>query len=159
MKTSNKVLIALFFVANCGLLLAQDIGNSSMTPIDIAPVFPGGEDSLLNYVARRIVYPKAAKENKISGVVYVKFVVLSTGEVEDVQVQNGIGGGCNEEAIRVVQEMPIWNPGIMRGKNVKVHMTLPVRFVIPESDEKSKKKKRKMRKKKKKKKKMRKKNS
>lgn len=61
---------------------------------------------------------------------YVSFVVEPDGSVSDVNVLRGIGGGCDEEAVRVVKQMPAWKPGKQRNKPVRVHFTLPVRFTL-----------------------------
>ena len=71
-----------------------------------------------------------AKESGIQGMVYVTFVVERDGSITDVRVLRGIGGGCDEEAIRVVSAMPKWTPGKQRGKPVRVQYNLPVRFTL-----------------------------
>ena len=74
--------------------------------------------------------PAVAKDNGIEGKVYIKFVVNEDGSVSQAQVVRGIGGGCDEEALRVVKDMPKWKAGKQRGKNVKVWYTLPVYFKL-----------------------------
>jgi protein TonB len=76
-----------------------------------------------------IVYPKEAVADKVTGTVFVSFVVNADGSVSDVQVLKGIGSGCNEEALRVVQNMPNWLPGRQSGQPVAVRYSLPIRFV------------------------------
>ena len=71
-----------------------------------------------------------AKNAGISGKVYITFVVEKDGSITDVKVLRGIGGGCDEEAVRVVQSMPRWSPGKQRGKPVRVQYNLPVRFTL-----------------------------
>ena len=100
------------------------------TIVEQMPQFGGGESDLLNYLAKNIKYPQMAKESGISGIVYVTFVVNKAGQVADVRVLRGIGGGCDKEAIRVVKSMPVWKPGKQRGKAVSVQYNLPVRFVL-----------------------------
>lgn len=85
---------------------------------------------ILSYLAKNIKYPDAARENNIDGRVVVKFVVNEDGHVSDVQVVRGIGGGCDEEAVRVVSAMPNWKPGKQNGKAVKVFFTLPIQFKL-----------------------------
>jgi len=80
------------------------------------------------FLSKNLRYPEMAKENNIQGRVTVKFVVNEDGEVSDVQVVKGIGGGCDEEAKRVVQKMPKWKPGKQNGRPVKVYFTLPITF-------------------------------
>ena len=74
--------------------------------------------------------PGRSKDNGIEGKVYIKFVVNEDGSVSQAQVVRGIGGGCDEEALRVVKDMPKWKAGKQRGKNVKVWYTLPVYFKL-----------------------------
>lgn len=100
------------------------------TIVEEMPSFPGGEAKLFEYLGKNIKYPQIAKEAGISGVVYVNFVVGSSGNITDVKVLRGIGGGCDEEAVRVVKNMPDWKPGKQRGKPVKVSYNLPIRFSL-----------------------------
>lgn len=98
--------------------------------VESMPVFPGGEANLYKYLAENIKYPQMAKESGIQGRVFVTFVVERDGSVTDVRVLRGIGGGCDEEAIRVVKGMPRWTPGKQRGKSVRVQYNLPVKFTL-----------------------------
>jgi protein TonB len=100
------------------------------TIVEEMPSFPGGEAKLFEYLGKNIKYPQIAKEAGISGIVYVTFVVDSNGNITEVQVLRGIGGGCDEEATRVVKNMPKWQPGKQRGKPVKVRYNLPIRFSL-----------------------------
>ncbi|MCX6271023.1 MAG: energy transducer TonB [Bacteroidetes bacterium] len=100
------------------------------TVVEEMPSFPGGEESRLKFLQENIQYPQVAKESGISGTVYVSFVVDSKGRVADVKVLRGIGGGCDEEAIRVIKLMPSWNPGKQAGKSVRVQFTMPIRFTL-----------------------------
>jgi len=96
--------------------------------VESMPEFPGGESALENFLKNNIFYPKAARENHIQGTVYITFVVEKDGSLSDIKVLRGIGGGCDEEALRVVKLMPKWNPGKQNGKAVKVQYTLAVKF-------------------------------
>lgn len=100
------------------------------TVVESMPEFKGGMQLLYEYLGNNIKYPVMAKESGIQGKVYVTFVVERDGSITDVQVLRGIGGGCDEEAIRVVQSMPNWKPGKQRGKPVRVQYNLPVRFTL-----------------------------
>jgi TonB family protein len=100
------------------------------TVVEEMPSFPGGEESRLKFLQDNIVYPQVAKESGIQGTVYVSFVVDSKGRVTDVKVMRGIGGGCDEEAVRVVKMMPGWNPGKQAGKPVRVQFTMPIKFIL-----------------------------
>ena len=98
--------------------------------VEEMPSYPGGEQKLMEYVAKNIKYPQIARETGIQGRVYVNFVVEPDGSVSNVSVLRGIGGGCDEEAMRVVKNMPKWKPGKQRGKAVRVQYMLPVNFKL-----------------------------
>lgn len=94
------------------------------------PEFPGGTAKLLEYVRKNLKYPMMARESDIQGRVFVGFVVEKDGSISNVQVIRGIGGGCDEEAVRVVQSMPKFKPGKQRGNPVRVQYTLPIVFKL-----------------------------
>lgn len=96
--------------------------------VDKMPEFPGGQDSLYKYLGINLVYPPIAKDNKIEGVVYVRFIVDINGAISNVFVIKGIGGGCDEEAKRVISNMPNWTPGYQDEKPVKVQFEIPLNF-------------------------------
>ncbi|MCC6541005.1 MAG: TonB family protein [Flavobacteriales bacterium] len=100
------------------------------TIVEEMPSFPGGEAELFKYLGRTVKYPPMAQDAGITGVVYLTFVVDEHGKVKDPKVLRGIGGGCDEEAIRVVKAMPAWEPGKQRGKPVRVQYNLPIRFTL-----------------------------
>jgi len=98
--------------------------------VEEMPEFPGGDAALLQYIQSNIRYPTYAREAGIQGTVFVSFVVDENGNVRDVQVLKGIGGGCDEEAVRVIKSLPKFKPGKQRGKPVRVKMQVPIRFVL-----------------------------
>ena len=98
--------------------------------VEKMPTFPGGEQKLLEYIGKNVRYPLTARESGIKGRVFVSFVIELDGSVSNVKVLRGIGGGCDEEAIRVVKAMPKWKPGIQRGKAVRVSYLLPINFQV-----------------------------
>ncbi len=98
------------------------------TVVENEPEFPGGMEALYKYLAQNIKYPQLARENGITGKVYVTFVVERDGSIANPKVLRDIGGGCGAEAIRVVKSMPKWTPGKQRGKAVRVQFNLPVNF-------------------------------
>jgi len=100
------------------------------TIVEKMPEFPGGTEKLFRYLGKNIEYPPMAKDAGIKGKVYVTFVVDKDGSITDVKVLRGIGGGCDEEAIRVVKGMPKWSPGKQRGKSVRVQYNLPINFIL-----------------------------
>jgi protein TonB len=100
------------------------------TIVEEMPSFPGGDQALLEYMAKNTKYPPLARENGLQGIVVVTFVVDEKGNINNVQVLRGIGGGCDEEAIRVVKSMPAWKAGKQRGMPVRVQYNLPFRFTL-----------------------------
>lgn len=100
------------------------------TVVEEAPSFRGGDEARIRFLQENMKYPQMARESGIQGTVYVTFVVERNGSVTDVKVLRGIGGGCDEEAIRVIQAMPSWIPGKQRGKPVRVQFNMPIRFTL-----------------------------
>jgi protein TonB len=100
------------------------------TVVEEMPSFPGGDQELLKFMAENTKYPPLARENGLQGIVVVTFVVDERGRIDKVQVLRGIGGGCDEEAIRVVKAMPQWKSGKQRGMPVRVQYNLPFRFTL-----------------------------
>lgn len=83
-----------------------------------------------DYIDQEIIYPERCREEGISGRVYVQFVVKSDGSVDDIKVVRGINEELNEEAVRVVQSSPLWQPGKHKGKAVNVSYSFPVVFSL-----------------------------
>ncbi len=100
------------------------------TIVEDQPSFPGGDAALMKYLQENLKYPTMAREAGIQGTVFVTFVVEIDGNITDVRILRGVGGGLDEEAIRVVQSMPAWTPGRQRGQAVRVQFNLPIRFVL-----------------------------
>ena len=98
--------------------------------VEEMPSFPGGEGKLMEYVAKNIKYPQIARETGIQGRVFVGFVVEPDGSISNVKLLRGIGGGCDEEAMRVIKSLPKWKPGKQRGKPVRVSYQIPVLFKL-----------------------------
>ena len=107
--------------------------------VEKPPQYKGGQKALVQFLVDNIKYPEKARDEGISGTVYVDYIITETGKVTNVKVKRGIGGGCDEEAVRVISIMPDWQPGYAHGKAVKVAMTLPISFRLDESKEKEKK--------------------
>jgi protein TonB len=100
------------------------------TVVEAMPSFPGGDAARIKYLNANIKYPTIARESGIQGRVFVTFVVEKDGRVTDVKVLRGIGGGCDEEAVRVIKNMPKWVPGKQRGKSVRVQFNMPILFKL-----------------------------
>jgi len=108
----------------------EPVAEEIFTFVEEYPEFPGGDKALREYVVNAIKYPEVARTSGITGTVYVQFVVEKDGSISDVKVVRGIGGGCDEEAVRVVKSMPKWKPGKQRGQPVRVYFTLPIEFKL-----------------------------
>ncbi|MGL5229071.1 MAG: TonB family protein, partial [Bacteroidales bacterium] len=99
--------------------------------VEKMPVFPGGVNELLKFIAKNVKYPEdAVKENK-QGRVIISFVIDKNGKVVDPEINRGVSPSIDAEAIRVVKSMPNWIPGEQRGQKVRVQYTLPINFNIP----------------------------
>ena len=98
--------------------------------VEEMPKFPGGEKALMDYVSNNVKYPEEAKNKNIAGRVFVSFVVEKDGSIGEVKVLRGIGGGCDEEAVRVIKGMPKWKPGMQKGKPVRVSYQIPIYFKL-----------------------------
>ncbi|GHS85058.1 protein TonB [Bacteroidia bacterium] len=108
----------------------EEVEMTIFQVVEENPGYPGGEEARQLYLTSNIKYPAIARESGISGTIYLTFVVERDGSITDVQVLRGIGGGCDEEALRVTKNMPKWSPGKQRGKPVRVQFTMPVKFVL-----------------------------
>jgi len=96
--------------------------------VEQMPEFPDGQAAMMKFIQSNLKYPAIARENDIQGTVVVQFVVAADGGISRVNVARGIGGGCDEEAVRVVKSMPKWRPGKHNGRAVPVNFTLPIKF-------------------------------
>lgn len=143
-----KLLIILLF--SSGLTYAQVDDDEIFTIVQDLPRFPGCEDiegtyeekkqcaeeKTMAFIIGNIQYPKIAKANRIQGRVIVRFIVEKDGSITNAEVSRyggSLGGGCNQEAIRIVNEMPKWIPGTHRGKPVRVRYNLPVKFELKDN--------------------------
>lgn len=104
--------------------------NQYFSIVEKNPEFPGGVHELYKYLRETINYPDSAKIAGIQGKVLVSFVVRETGKIDSVKVLRGIGGGCDEEALKVLKAMPDWIPGKQRNQPVNVQMVLPIEFKL-----------------------------
>ena len=99
--------------------------------VDVLPSFPGGEKALEKFVSNNITYPEDAINDGVEGTVNVVFAVDEAGKVYTPMTKGKkVGYGLDEEAARVISKMPKWNPGSIKGKNVKTRFTLPITFQI-----------------------------
>jgi periplasmic protein TonB len=98
---------------------------------EVLPSYPGGERALADYFAKNLQYPEDASSEGVEGTVNISFVVDETGHAyAPMVVSPKLGYGLEEEAMRVFNKMPVWNPGKIKGKNVKTRYTLPLSFQL-----------------------------
>ena len=100
--------------------------------VEVMPQFPGGEGELIDYLKKNVRYPSRAREFNVQGLVVSRFVIEADGSITNIEILRGIGAGCDEEAIRVIESMPQWEPGVQNGIHVPVMYTLPIRFIMKE---------------------------
>ena len=96
--------------------------------VEQMPSFPGGMEALMQYLAKNMRYPVEAQKNKVQGRVVVGFIVSKDGDIKKAHILRGVDPELDAEAIRVIESMPRWMPGMQRGKAVAVSYTLPVMF-------------------------------
>ena len=103
--------------------------------VEQMPEFPGGAEAMMKSIAGNIKYPEAAIDKNIEGRVFVSFVIEKDGSVSNVKVLRGIGGGCDEEAARVISSMPKWKPGKQKGEFVRVSYQIPIMFKLGKTND------------------------
>ena len=126
-----SVLAILLMVNTNAMAQSKKIANDKvLEKAEVMPQFPGGDQAMMKFVSENVQYPEEAKEKEISGRVLVGFIVEKDGSVNEVKIVRGIGGGCDEEAVRVVKVMPKWKPGKEKGKPVRVSYMMPIFFKL-----------------------------
>lgn len=108
----------------------DSVNTSPVIHAEQMPVFPGGDAAMISYLSKNMVYPHKAREINRSGTVYISFVIDRSGNVINTELIRGIGEGCDEEAMRVVRNMPRWSPGLQNKQPVMVKLVLPVKFSL-----------------------------
>lgn len=119
----------LFITLLFSQLNAQNLNNSGPDVRDAR--FAGGPEQLSKYISQHLRYPESAAVRHIEGEVVIVFTVAANGSVCDAHVRYGLGNGCDEEALRLVQSMPRWEPATLNGQPVACGKTLRVNFRIP----------------------------
>lgn len=135
MKNLLKIGIAslMLFVLSSSLISNDALCQTQeevFMKVDKMPIPPGGMEGFTKYMIKNLKYPTAAKESKTEGMVMVTFVVKVDGTVSSPEILRGIGAGCDEEAIRMVEGSGVWTPGVKDGKAVATRMNLPVNFKL-----------------------------
>lgn len=109
-------------------------GNSAskqvFSYVEKKPEFPGGQAAMMQFIADNLTYPVMARDNGISGIAAISFIVNEDGSLSDFLIIKEIGGGCGQEAVRIGKLMPKWAPGMQKNQAVKVRFNLPIKFTL-----------------------------
>ncbi|MFT6948357.1 MAG: TonB family protein [Vicingaceae bacterium] len=108
------------------------VNQEQQTEFDKTAEFPGGREAMVDFIGRNIIYPKSMKDQKIKGRVYLQFNVMPDGSLADFNAVRSPHEDFTKAAIRAAKKMPNWIPGEKDGKKIKLLMTLPINFNIPE---------------------------
>lgn len=98
--------------------------------VEVSPEYPGGPAEMSKFISKNIRYPMLELENGIQGRVYVGFIVMPNGEIDEVKIRRSVSTALDNEAIRIVKSMPRWKPGMQNGQPIKVKYVLPITFKI-----------------------------
>lgn len=98
--------------------------------VETDPSFKGGLGEFYKFVGKNLKYPAQARRIGVEGKVFAQFIVDKDGSLSDIKVVRGIGAGCDEEVLRILNKSPKWNPGKQRGRPVKVRMIFPITFKL-----------------------------
>lgn len=133
MKSPKLFFTLLITVTTFGVAAAQDTTKRDTTKqvftlIEQQPLFPGGYQAFGAYIGKNLKYPEVARLLGLEGRVLVTFVVEKDGAVSTVMPVKCLGAGCESEAVRVISMSPMWEPGIQKGKPVRVQYTVPITF-------------------------------
>lgn len=133
----KTLIIILYFIFLSNFSYSSSITNvlvvnndSVYEQVDVFPEFVGGIDAMTSFIQERMVYPKEAIANKETARVFVEFIVDKSGSVKDVQLKRQGKKYFDDEAIRVVSEMPKWKAGLLNGKYVNTRLVLPIIFKL-----------------------------
>ncbi|MGM0579291.1 MAG: TonB family protein [Bacteroidota bacterium] len=102
----------------------------SYEKLKVKVTYKGGDKKLFKKIYRNINYPREAYNAGIEGEIYVNLVINKNGRISESYILKGIGGGCDQEALRVIKKCKKWNPGLQRGQKIKTKVTLPIRFKL-----------------------------
>lgn len=100
------------------------------TVVEKMPEYKGGDKALTKYLVDNITYPENARKNGVQGTVYVTFIVEKDGKISNTKILKSVDKELDKEALRVVSAMPKWNPGMEKGKAVKVQYNLPISYKL-----------------------------
>ena len=111
-------------------VVVEEKADAIFDVVETQPNPPGGMSGWNKYLSDNLKYPTQARRMGVEGSVILVFVINTDGSIQDVEVLRGIGGGCDEEAIKIVKNAPKWEPGKQRGRPVRTRMRLPIKFKL-----------------------------
>jgi protein TonB len=129
-STSNEGIATITTTGDGNNIVVTVTDSKPQLPPAYVEVMPEFNGNIAAWLAANISYPQAARDAGMEGRVVLQFVVNEDGSISDAMVLRGIGGGCDDEALRVVQQMPKWKAGRQNGKTVKVLFRIPVVFTL-----------------------------
>jgi protein TonB len=127
-RRTADVVYANDIIINANYYKADGTPETDIAKIEQLPSFIGGPKAMHEYLSRTLKYPKAARDARISGTVQLEFTVMPNGQISDVDVIKQVNSDIDSEAVRVVRQMPRWNPGVQFGRPVRVRYKMPVSF-------------------------------
>jgi len=133
MKKALFTAIAVLFILTAKAQMTDSARNSNekvYTAVQQLPEYPGGSSEYYEFLDKNLRYPATARRNNTRGRVIVTMVVEKDGTLSQVKVVRGIGDGCDEEAVRLVQLSSPWKPGIQNGRAVRVMYSVAVSFTL-----------------------------
>lgn len=131
----NEIVVTAYNKANPPIEEGKDKIHDFVS-VDTQPTFPGGMAFFYSYLKKSVKYPEEAQKEKIQGKVFLSFIVETDGTLTNITVERRLGGGTDEEAIRVLKESPKWIPGTLNSAPVRVKYNIPISFNLNKGTEK-----------------------
>lgn len=110
--------------------IVEEETEQIFTIVEVTAEPKDGLAAFYQSISEQIKYPAQARRMRVEGKVFVEFVIGKDGKITEVKAVKGIGAGCDEEAVRIIQNSPPWNPGRQRGRPVRQRMVLPIIFKL-----------------------------
>lgn len=98
------------------------------TVVEKNPEFKGGVSEMYKYIAEHMTYPAEAQERGLEGRVFIKFIVDKNGDIQNPVILKGTAPSLDAEALRIISDLPQWNPGMQDGEPVNTYFTMPIAF-------------------------------
>lgn len=131
------ILINIFLLLSVLNVSAQEEEEKIFMFTDQMPEFPGGDEALHQFIESHTCYPAKELRDSIKGTVYVQFIIDTSGKAIQPVIKKGYSRGFDSVAVKMIDQMPLWKPGIQNGKKVKVRYFVPVKFKIKKTEGKT----------------------